>query len=154
VTIGADTLCLSITVEKTTVVPGDMMLPSVVHLYQPPSWFSNFCVKSLMIEGRNCGIVVRNEITCPMCTRSSFLCSTSVFVIQNLDRKQTDLFGHKFQTRCHMWQTVLFCDIVFFVPWDNLWQDRGTTTMFTFEFSWKIYPSKTGPYTRTFKSTE
>ena len=42
-TIGADTLCLSITAEKTTVVPGGMVLPAAVHLYQPPCWFSNFC---------------------------------------------------------------------------------------------------------------
>ena len=49
-TIGADTLCLSITAEKTTVVPGGMVLPAAVHLYQPPCWFSNFA-KSLMMEG-------------------------------------------------------------------------------------------------------
>jgi hypothetical protein len=66
------------------------------------------------LRGRNSAILVRNEITSPMCTRSSFFCSTFVFAIQNLDHQQTRLFGRKFQTRCHMWQTVLFCDIVFF----------------------------------------
>ncbi len=69
-----------------------------------------------------------------------------MFAIQNLDLKQTRLFGHNFQTRCHMWQTVLFCDIIFFVPDNNLWQDLGTETMFKFAFSSKINPAKTGPY--------
>ncbi len=34
---------------------------------------------------------------------------------------------------------------------DNLWQDHCTKTMFTFEFSWKINPAKTGPVADFYK---
>jgi hypothetical protein len=45
------------------------------------------------LRGRNSAILVRNEITPPICTTSSLLSSTFVFVIQNLDLQQTGFWS-------------------------------------------------------------
>ncbi len=79
--------------------------------------------------------------------RSVFAREVSSFELNFLNPKDTRLFVTNSKTVCHMWQTVLFCDINFLVPCDICDTDPGTQSSFTFQFPVEINPTKTGPKT-------